>query len=167
MTTPRARPTDDEEHYGPAARRVAFERGTDGPRTIMVGVDGSDTSLHAAASAFGMARRQGCGLTVVFVAAPSALTGFGYGAVVAQEEAFAEIVASLRAQAKWAAQTYGVPVTLVIRRGDPFSELTATADEIKADFVFVGASARAGHRFVGSIATRLVKVGRWPVVVVP
>jgi nucleotide-binding universal stress UspA family protein len=157
MTAPLARPADDEEHYGPAARRLAFERGTDGPRTIMVGVDGSDTSLHAAASAFG---------TVVFVAAPSALTGLGYGCAE-QEQAFAEVVQQLRDEARTAAQTYGVPVTLVTRRGDPFAELTATADGIKADFVFVGASAQAGHRFVGSIATRLVKLGRWPVVVVP
>jgi hypothetical protein len=28
-----------------------------------------------------------------------------------------------------------------------------------------GASAQAGHRFVGSIATRLVRLGRWPVAV--
>jgi nucleotide-binding universal stress UspA family protein len=159
-----ARP--DDEHYGPAARPHRFERGTDGPRMLMVGVDGSDTSLRAAASAFGMARRQGCGLTVVFVAAPSALTGLGYGCAE-QEQAFAEVVQQLRDEARTAAQTYGVPVTLVTRRGDPFAELTATADGIKADFVFVGASAQAGHRFVGSIATRLVKLGRWPVVVVP
>ncbi|WP_442934586.1 universal stress protein [Micromonospora sp. CPCC 205739] len=33
--------------------------------------------------------------------------------------------------------------------------------------VVVGASGQAGHRLVGSVATRLVRTGRWPVVVVP
>ncbi|MFD6564930.1 hypothetical protein [Micromonospora profundi] len=28
-------------------------------------------------------------------------------------------------------------------------------------------SEQAGHRLVGSVATRLVRTGRWPVVVVP
>jgi nucleotide-binding universal stress UspA family protein len=31
----------------------------------------------------------------------------------------------------------------------------------------VGASEQAGHRLVGSIATRLVRLGEWPVTVVP
>jgi nucleotide-binding universal stress UspA family protein len=41
------------------------------------------------------------------------------------------------------------------------------ADEVRADAVIVGASTKAGHRFVGSLAVRLVKAGRWPVTVVP
>lgn len=160
-----ARP--DDEHYGPAARPHRFERGTDGPRMLMVGVDGSDTSLRAAASAFGMARRQGCGLTVVFVAAQPALSALVPQACAELEAAFAAVVAEVRDTAKRAAQEYGVPITLVTRRGDPFGQLRDVADENKADMVFVGASAQAGHRFVGSIATRLVRLGRWPVVVVP
>ena len=35
------------------------------------------------------------------------------------------------------------------------------------DAVIVGASAQSGHRFVGSLAVRLVRAGRWPVTVVP
>ena len=31
----------------------------------------------------------------------------------------------------------------------------------------VGASKQAGHRFVGSLAVRLVRAGKWPVTVVP
>jgi nucleotide-binding universal stress UspA family protein len=41
------------------------------------------------------------------------------------------------------------------------------ADEVHADAVIVGASTKAGHRLVGSLAVRLVKAGRWPVTVVP
>lgn len=161
-----ARPSDDE-HYGPAVRRTRFERGTDGPRLIMVGVDGSDTSLRAAASAFGMARRQGGGLTIVFVASPPPLSALLPEVGAGLEESFAALFAEVRATARQAALEYGVPVRLVVRRGDAFTQLRDVADAEKADLVFVGASAQAGHRFVGSIATRLVKLGRWPVVVVP
>ncbi|MFD8820403.1 universal stress protein, partial [Streptomyces sp. NPDC059627] len=52
-------------------------------------------------------------------------------------------------------------------RGDAYSGLVKAADELKADAVVVGASEQAGHRFIGSVAIRLVKAGRWPVTVVP
>ena len=52
-------------------------------------------------------------------------------------------------------------------RGDPYNGLAMAADQLTADAVVVGASERAGHRLVGSVAVRLVKTGRWPVTVVP
>src|SRR5690606_41223893 len=52
-------------------------------------------------------------------------------------------------------------------RGDPYNGLVKAADDLRADAVVVGASEKAGHRFVGSVAVRLVKTGRWPVTVVP
>jgi nucleotide-binding universal stress UspA family protein len=60
-----------------------------------------------------------------------------------------------------------VQITFITARGDPFNELRRVADEVRADAVVVGASTKAGHRFVGSLAVRLVKAGRWPVTVVP
>jgi nucleotide-binding universal stress UspA family protein len=41
------------------------------------------------------------------------------------------------------------------------------AKEICADAIVVGASTKAGHRLIGSLAVRLVRAGKWPVTVVP
>jgi nucleotide-binding universal stress UspA family protein len=41
------------------------------------------------------------------------------------------------------------------------------AEERKVDAIVVGASTQAGHRLVGSLATRLVRHATWPVTVVP
>jgi nucleotide-binding universal stress UspA family protein len=38
---------------------------------------------------------------------------------------------------------------------------------MRADAIVVGASAKAGHRLIGSLAVRLVRAGKWPVTVVP
>src|SRR5204862_1894447 len=59
------------------------ERGTDGPKVIVVGVDGSDTSMRAAAYAAGLARRQHALLAVVYVQ-PVMAAGTAMGAPVAE-----------------------------------------------------------------------------------
>jgi nucleotide-binding universal stress UspA family protein len=166
MDVPTTTPSD--EHFGPAAQRQTFERGTDGPKVIMVGVDGSTTSMHAAAYACGLARRQRCCLTVLYVTSPATFGAAVSGmAAMAQEKTFNDMAAELRDVVRRAAEELGVPTTFVTRRGDPYVELRDAADRVKADMVVVGVSAQAGHRFVGSIATRLVRLGRWPVLVVP
>lgn len=60
-----------------------------------------------------------------------------------------------------------MPVQLIVNHGDPWIELNRAATETRADAVVVGASEHAGHRIVGSLATRLVRAGKWPVTVVP
>lgn len=158
----------DREEYGPARSSTPFECGTDGPRVIMVGIDSSDTALRAAAYAGGLARRQRAHLVTTFVAAPSAWTAMATPALaVAQEETYDELAGELRDRIRAGAEEYGLPVTFVYRRGNPYVQLGRVADEVRADMVVVGASARPWHALWGSTATRLVRSGRWPVVVVP
>ncbi len=154
-----------------AEEGAAFELGTDGPKVILVGVDDSVTSLRAAAYAAGLARRQGARLVCVYVEQLSAMYGAAAsaaaGAVAAQEESLHETAADLRRRSEEYAAGLGVPLTFITACGDPFTELRRVADEVRADAVIVGASAKAGHRWIGSLAVRLVKAGRWPVTVVP
>jgi nucleotide-binding universal stress UspA family protein len=148
-----------------------FELGNDGPKVIVVGVDGSTTSMRAGAYAAGLARRQGARLVCVYVGQfsgmASAAAGAAPGAMVAQEQSLQAEAEELRKQVEEGSQRVGMKVEFTAAQGDPFSEIKRVADEFRADAVIVGASTKAGHRFVGSLAVRLVRAGRWPVTVVP
>lgn len=147
-----------------------FELGTDGPKVILVGVDGSTTATRAGWYAAGLARRQGACLIAVFVApfaAMGAVGPTGASVALARDEAFRVAAGAMERQASEIGAELGISVTFVTARGDPFSEITRVAGDVRADAIVVGASAHAGHRFVGSLAVRLVRAGKWPVTVVP
>jgi nucleotide-binding universal stress UspA family protein len=134
----------------------------------LAGVDGTDTAMRAAAFAFGMARREGSRLIVVFVACPPPLAPLRPAvATVLEHDTATHLFAELRDQMRDAAEELRVPVMLVKTYGDPYTALRDTADRCQADTVVVGASQQAGHRFAGSVATKLIRTGHWPVLVVP
>ncbi|SEB86378.1 universal stress protein [Streptomyces sp. TLI_105] len=145
-----------------------FERGTDGPKVIMAGIDGSASSLRAAAYAAGLARRQNALLALVYVQ-PVIAAGTALGAPVAgtTEEIAEDLVAEIRTSAERVKDLWRIRWEFHTFRGDAYAGLVRAAEELTADAVVVGASESAGHRFVGSVAVRLVKAGRWPVTVVP
>jgi nucleotide-binding universal stress UspA family protein len=148
----------------------SFELGTDGPSVILVGVDDSTTSSRAGWYAAGLARRQHARIIAVFVA-PVATFGAagpsGAALTVAKEEAFRASAEDMQRRADTIASELGISITFRAARGDPYTEICRVADEVRADAIVVGASAHAGHRFVGSLAVRLVRAGKWPVTVVP
>lgn len=146
-----------------------FELGTDGPAVIMVGVDGSDSSLRAAAYAAGLARRQRSKLAIVYIRPlPVSMSPAAAAEMASVRDAIAD---DLRKQIEQAARdlpdgTYA-DWDYHVGEGDPFHGLVDFATSLKADAVVIGASQQAGHRIIGSVAVRLVKAGKWPVTVVP
>lgn len=148
-----------------------FELGTDGPGVILVGLDvaqmedgDSQSSLHAAAYASGLARRQGSRLVAVWVRPRLAYSDTMAETVETIARGRRDVELGARAFVDQAAEHYGLQgSSLVVREGDPFQELTAVAEELHVDAIVVGSSAQR----LGSLAVRLVKDGRWPVTVVP
>ena len=145
-----------------------FERGTDGPKVILAGVDGSDSSWRAAAYAAGLARRQNALLALVYVQ-PYLPGGAPLGVPVSEVDTgiAAQLVAEIRASVERLRGTFQCRWEFHTFRGDPYGGLAAAADQLTADAVVVGSSERAGHRLAGSVAVRLMKTGKWPVTVVP
>jgi nucleotide-binding universal stress UspA family protein len=152
---------------GRAAMTSPFELGTDGPTRILVGVDGSDTSMGAAAYAVGLACRQGSLLIALYVGRLSGLTASMAATAAAALDATDSVAAELKQALDEGCERLGMQATFVYRRGNPYLEVVRVADAMRVDAVVVGGSMRAGHRLVGSLAAHLVRDARWPVTVVP
>jgi nucleotide-binding universal stress UspA family protein len=144
-----------------------FELGTDGPTRILVGVDGSDTSLRAGAYAAGLARRQASHLIALYVMPTDGMAAQLAATAGALLQTQGEIAEELRNMVRTGATHSGIEAEFVLRRGNPYRELLAVADEMRVDAIVVGASTQSGRRFVGSLAGRLVRHAAWPVTVVP
>ena len=149
-----------------------FELGTDGPKAIVVGVDGTPSSLRALAFASGLARRQHAELICAYVRRPAAVPAGVFGftpaeATVAICEAETEFGERLSRRVTDDCGTWGTGARVVVREGDPLTELAAVADQVHADMIVVGASTGLGHRLFGSLASRLLRRRRWPITVVP
>jgi nucleotide-binding universal stress UspA family protein len=146
-----------------------FELGTDGPSVIVAGIDGSDSSMRAGAYAAGLARRQHSRLALVFIQPLNTMGGASAGAAMMQlgQELAADLEQQIREAAERIPNGDRVDWQFISQPGDPYNGLVEVADRLRADAVVIGASKKAGHRIVGSVAVRLVKAGRWPVTVVP
>lgn len=145
-----------------------FELGTDGPLVILAGIDGSEPSMRAGAYAAGLARRQGAKLVLAYFR-PIGSGNPQAGAAMAQLglENAADLERQIREGAARVPPGQQVRWEFHTAEGDPYRGLVELADRIRADAVVIGASERAGHRILGSVAVRMVKAGRWPVTVVP
>lgn len=144
-----------------------FELGTDGPSRILVGIDGSETSMRAGAYAAGLARRQGSHLIALYVVTTNPLAAQMAATTAAMIQTQDEIAKQLRAAVQEGALLIGINAEFVLRRGNPYRELISVANERRVDAVVVGASTKSGRRFIGSLAERLVRDAMWPITVVP
>ncbi|WP_443613596.1 universal stress protein [Actinomadura madurae] len=96
-----------------------FEYGVDGPKVIVVGVDGSETSLRAGAYAWGLARRGGARLFVVHVAPVASLSTLTPGGASALRETADEIAAEIRRELEAARRAHARALRVRRRAGRP------------------------------------------------
>ena len=147
-----------------------FEYGCDGPRAVVVGIDGSETGWRALHYAVGQARRQGGRVVAVYAdRLPSVAfaTAVPLAAAAVTDPQEDSLLQELRSGVEELGPQYGVEVAFEVVAGDPVLALTQVAERERADAVVVGASVQAGHKLFGSVAVRVVRSGRWPVTVVP
>lgn len=141
----------------------------DGPKRVLVAVDGSPTSLRAMSYAAGLARRNHSLLLLVHVhSGPGSLglLALDIPALAPRGMNPAGIV-SFTQVARAIARKYAIQVVLVLRDGDPVREIASIASEVQADEVVVGCSCSPFHLFAASVPSRLASLRTWPVTVVP
>jgi nucleotide-binding universal stress UspA family protein len=145
-----------------------------GSPAVVVGIDGSETSWDAFWWACGEARRLGARTVAVFVSpaseanlavAASAAAGavWDYAAI---EKCLSEQGERLRAEVERHGGDHALQLTFVQARGDPATELVRVAEEINADLIVVGRSAKVLHHVAGSIGRHLITRRGAPVVVI-
>jgi nucleotide-binding universal stress UspA family protein len=144
--------------------------------TIVVGVDGSQTSLDALSWACGEARRISGRAIAVLV---SPLSG---AKLIASASPFAtmaaseymendarcesELVEKLRSEVSAIGESQRVALTFVHTHGDVASELLRVAGDHHAQLIAVGQSLQPRHRVAGSLGHRLLRHHDAPIIVV-
>jgi nucleotide-binding universal stress UspA family protein len=141
--------------------------------SVVVGIDGSDTSWDAFCWACGETRRLGGRTLAVFVdsssGGASATAGAFSGAVIAYgtiQQSRMSKVERLNDQVCAYGRDEGVDVAFVHTEGDVAKELLRIANADHAGLIVVGRSTKARHHLAGSLGRRLIGRRGAPVVVV-
>jgi nucleotide-binding universal stress UspA family protein len=134
---------------------------------VVVGYDGSESSRHALAYGAGMARRLDRTLLIVHVCPAGVYCEPLTGQVVGMQRDRDELDRWLLTEFDQVADSTGLRVCVLTRRGTPARELAATATEYGADALVIGASTRLWHQVAGSVPGWLARHAQCPVMVVP
>lgn len=140
-------------------------------RHILVPVDGSEPSLQAV----GMALRvvglcPACKMSVLYVIDNLVLAELIRFSKRSEREVEAELDEQGRRYLELArsqAERQGISAACQIRRGDPFEEIIAAANDAKADLIIMGHTGRRGTTrvLIGSVTERVLDYAPCPVLV--
>ncbi len=149
---------------------------TSHPATVVVGIDGSETSMDALCWACGEARRISGRAIAVFV---SPIPGSGVLASASPFAAMAtsecletdalqesELIEKLTSELRAMGESEQVPVSFVHAHGDVLVELLRVAELNHAQLIAVGRSVKPRHRIAGSLGHRLLRHHGTPIIVV-
>lgn len=142
--------------------------GSNGPRVIVVGYDGSSPSRNALAYAVGLAQRQGSELVIVEVNPVSAYGPPILGGSGVVPEVEASLTGSVDAgTVAWLRSCLGHRWHVESLLGDPAAELERISGELASDAIVIGRSRGLVRHPLGSVTGRLIRSARRPVIVVP
>jgi nucleotide-binding universal stress UspA family protein len=142
------------------------------PKSIVVGVDGSETSTRAAEIATEIARARRAKLVLVTVVRPPE-GWWGIGGAPPTPEALSTALVEGQQQVLKESEEHlpleGVEYESVEELGDPTSRLIAVAEEREAGLIVIGkrGAGLAERVMLGSVADRLCHHSPVPVMVVP
>jgi nucleotide-binding universal stress UspA family protein len=144
--------------------------------TVVVGVDGSDTSIDALSWACGEARRLGGRAIAVLVtpipgagmlASASPFAAMGASECIETEARLEEeLEEKLRSELSAVGESQRVPLTFVHTHGDVATELLRVAEITHAQLIAVGRSTKQRHKVAGSLSHRLLRRAGTPIIVV-
>lgn len=137
---------------------------------VLIAVDGSPSSHHAANQGFGLARQTGAKVTLAFVleSPPVIPVGPLSGYVMTSPPRTDADLEKARAELKTLAKDAGVPVETRVELGAPADVLCELAERLSVDLLVIGARGlSAGTRWLlGSVSDRVVHHAPCPVLVV-
>lgn len=130
---------------------------------ILIPVDGSDVSNHAAEEGFGLAKELGSKVTLLYVvdiaiaSIPEAETGLTNYEVINQT--FREQGGKVLKRLSEAAAKAGVAFDSELAEGDVHDEIVRKAEEIKAGLIVMGTHGRRGlnRLLLGSVAESVAR----------
>jgi nucleotide-binding universal stress UspA family protein len=142
------------------------------PKVVLVGVDGSETSLKAAGIAADMARTFQAKLLVLTVVRPPE-GWWGIGGAPPSPEALSQALVEgqeeVLRQAETELELGGIDYETVQELGDPSWKIIEVAESRNADIIVIGkrGAGLAERVMLGSVADRLSHQSPVPVLVVP
>lgn len=140
--------------------------------TILVGVDGSESSLRAAEHAAALARARGARLLMATVVrTPEGWWGIG-GAPPTPEAMSAALVEGqqkILSETEEQLELGGIEHETIEELGDPATRLLAVSEERGADLIVIGrrGASLAERVILGSVADRVCHLSTVPVLVIP
>ena len=140
-------------------------------RQILVPIDGSEASLLAVQMALRVVQLcPACEMTVLYVIDKLVLNELVRFSARGEKEVEAE----LEEQGRWYldlarkdAERQGIAVDCQTRKGDPFEEIVAVANGLRADLIIMGHTGRRGTTrvLIGSVTQRVLDYAPCPVLV--
>lgn len=140
------------------------------PKTLLVPTDFSEGSEAAIAYAVELAKPLGAQLVVLHTY-EIPMVGFPDGTLVATAELTSRVLDGAQQGLRAVEQKHagaGVPLRTLVKQGETWRTILATADEVSADMIVMGTHGRRGlpRALLGSVAEKVVRMAPRPVLTV-